>query len=63
MTTPTIHLADLVKIAEAYKILDQLVKESRLTTEQHGRYCDTIIGKVVLDRVMSSLDVKIEVKA
>ena len=63
MTTPTINLADLVKIADAYKILEQLVKESRLTNEQHGRYCDTIIGRVVLDRVLSSLDVKVEVKA
>ena len=63
MTTPTINLADLVKIADAYKVLDQLVKESRLTNEQHGRYCDTIIGRVVLDRVLSSLDVKVEVKA
>jgi hypothetical protein len=62
MTTPTINIADLVKIAEAYKILYQLVKESRLTNEQHHRFCDTIIGKIVLDRVMSSLDVKIEVK-
>ena len=63
MTTPTINLADLIKIAEAYRTLEQLVKESRLTNEQHGRYCDTIIGKVVLDRVMSSLNVKVEVKA
>ena len=63
MTTPTINLADLLKIADAYKVLDQLVKESRLTNEQHGRYCDTIIGRVVLDRVLSSLDVKVEVKA
>jgi len=63
MTTPTINLADIVKIADAYKILDTLVKESRLTNEQHGRYCDTIIGKVILDRVLSSLDVKVEVKA
>jgi len=63
MTTPTINLADLLKIAEAYRALDQLVKESRLTNEQHGRYCDTIIGKVVLDRVLSSLNVKVEVKA
>jgi len=63
MTTPTINLADLLKIANSYKLLEQLVKESRLTNEQHGRYCDTIIGKVVLDRVLSSLDVKVEVKA
>ena len=63
MTTPTINLADLFKIAESYKILEQLVKESRLTNEQHGRYCDTIIGRVVLDRVLSSLDVKVGVKA
>lgn len=67
MTTPTINLADLFKIADAYKILDklvkELVKESRLTNEQHERYCDTIIGRVVLDRVLSSLDVKVEVKA
>lgn len=63
MNTPTINLADLLKIADAYKLLEQLVKESRLTNEQHGRYCDTIIGKVVLDRVLSSLDVKVGVKA
>jgi len=63
MTTPTINLADLLKIADSYKILEQLVKESRLTNEQHGRYCDTIIGRVVMDRVLSSLDVKVEVKA
>lgn len=63
ITSPAIYLADLIKIAEAYRTLEQLVKESRLTNEQHGRYCDTIIGKVVLDRVMSSLTVKVEVKA
>ena len=63
MTTPSINLADLLKIADSYKLLEQLVKESRLTNEQHARYCDTIIGKVVLDRVLSSLDVKVEVKA
>ena len=63
MTTPTINLADLVKIADAYDILERLVKESRLTDEQHARYCDSIIGRVVLDRVMFSLDVKVEVKA
>jgi hypothetical protein len=62
-TSPAINLADLLKIAEAYRTLDQLVKESRLTNEQHGRYCDTIIGKVVLDRVLQKLDVIIEVKA
>ena len=63
MTTPTINLADLVKISEAYRILEQLVKEVRLTDEQHGRYCDAIIGRIVLDRVLRSLDVVIEVKA
>jgi hypothetical protein len=62
-TSPAINLADLLKIADAYRILDQLVKEASLTNNQHMRYCDTIVGKVVLDRVLQKLDVIIEVKA
>lgn len=62
-TSPAINLADLLKIADAYRTLDQLVKEASLTNDQHRRYCDTLIGKVVLDRVLQKLDVIIEVKA
>jgi hypothetical protein len=63
MNTPVINLADLLKISDSYKILEQIVKEVRLTDEQHGRYCDAIIGKIVLDRVLQKLDVIIEVTA
>jgi hypothetical protein len=63
MNAPVINLADLLKIADAYRVLDQLVKEVSLTNSQHVRYCDTIVGKVVLDRVLHKLDVIIEVAA
>jgi len=59
---PTINLADLLKISDSYKILEQIVKEVRLTDEQHDRYCDAIIGRVILDRLLPSLNVKVEVK-
>jgi len=62
-TSPAINLADLLKIADAYRTLDQLVKEASLTNDQHRRYCDTFMGRVVLDRVISSLNATFEVKA
>ena len=63
MSTPVINLADLLKIADAYRTLDQLVKEASLTNSQHMRYCDTFMGRVVLDRVISSLNAEFEVTA
>jgi hypothetical protein len=63
MTTPVISLADLLKIADAYRTLDELVKEANMTNGQHMRYCDTFMGRVVLDRVMASLNATFEVKA
>ena len=63
MNTSVINLADLLKIADAYRTLHQLVKEANLTHSQHVRYCDTVMGHVVLDRVISSLNATFEVKA
>jgi hypothetical protein len=63
MNNSVINLSDLLKIADAYRTLDQLAKESNLTNGQYVRYMDTFMGRVVLDRVISSLNATFEVKA
>ena len=63
MSNSAINLSDLLKIADAYRTLDQLAKESNLTNGQYVRYMDTFMGRVVLDRVISSLNATFEVKA
>ena len=61
MSNSAINLSDLLKIADAYRTLDQLAKESNLTNGQYVRYMDTFMGRVVLDRVMNSLKAEFEV--
>ena len=61
MNNPTINLADLVTIQTAFVALYDLVSEMQLTAKQFDRKLDCVRGRVVLDRVMSSLDMQIEV--
>jgi hypothetical protein len=63
MSDPSIKLADLVAIQTAFLTLYQLVDESQLTAKQFDRKLDCVHGRVVLDRVMKSLDVEFEVTA
>jgi len=63
MTNPTIKLADLVAIQTAFLTLYQLVQEVHLTKSQFDRKMDCITGRVVLERVMASLDAEFQVKA
>ena len=60
---PTIKLADLVAIQNAFLILYSLVDEVHLTSAQFERKMVCITGRVVLERVMSSLNAKFEVTA
>ena len=62
-TSPAINLTDLIEIQKAFLILYSLVDEVQLTTPQFERKMDCIHGRVVLDRVMGSLNAKFEVKA
>jgi hypothetical protein len=62
-TSPAINLTDLIEIQKAFLILYSLVDEVQLTTPQFERKMDCITGRVVLNRVMSSLTGKIEVTA
>ena len=60
---PSIKLADLVAIQTAFITLYQLVNEVQvqLTADQFDRKMDCITGRVVLDRVMSSLNTEFKV--
>lgn len=60
---PVISLSDLVEIQNAFLILQQLVNEVRLTEDQFIRKLACIQARVVLNRVMSSLDQEFEVTA
>ena len=60
-TSPAINLTDLIEIQKAFLILYSLVDEVQLTTPQFERKMDCVMGRVVLERVMSSLTGKIEV--
>lgn len=62
-TSPAINLTDLIEIQKAFLTLYSLVDEVHLNPAQFERKMDCITGRVVLDRVMSSLTGKIEVKA
>ena len=61
MNNPSIKLADLVAIQTAFLTLYQLVNEVQLTADQFDRKMDCITGRVVLDRVMSSLNTEFNV--
>ena len=63
MNNPSIKLADLVAIQTAFLTLYQLADEVQLTASQFDRKLDCVTGRVVLDRVMSSLNTKFEVIA
>ena len=61
MNNPSIRLADLVAIQTAFLTLYQLVNEVHLSASQFDRKMDCITGRVVLDRVMKSLNAEFEV--
>jgi hypothetical protein len=63
MSDPSIKLADLIAIQTAFLTLYQLADEVQLTAKQFDRKLDCVHGRVVLDRVMKSLDVEFEVTA
>ena len=63
MNNPSIKLADLVAIQTAFLTLYQLVNEVQLSASQFDRKLDCITGRVVLDRVMSSLNTEFKVTA
>jgi len=63
MNNPSIKLADLMAIQAAFLTLYQLVNEVQLNASQFDRKLDCVIGRVVLDRVMSSLNTEFEVTA
>ena len=58
-----ISLTDLIEIQTAFLILYQLVNEVHLSASQFDRKMDCITGRVVLDRVMQSLNTEFEVTA
>ena len=57
----TIKLADLVAIQTAFLILYQIVDEVQLTASQFDQKLDCVRARVVLDRVMKSLNAEFEV--
>jgi hypothetical protein len=61
MNNPTIKLADLIAIQAAFLTLYQLVQEVQLTESQFDRKLDCVVGRVVLDRVMHSLNAEFQV--
>ena len=63
MSKPAISLTDLIEIQKAFLLLYSIVDEVQLTTPQFQRKMDCILGRVVLNRVMSSLNVELEVTA
>ena len=62
-TSPAINLTDLVAIQNAFLTLYSLVDEVQLNAAQFNRKMDCIHGRVVLERVMGSLNAKFEVTA
>ena len=56
-----ISLTDLIEIQKAFLILYQLAHEVNLNESQFERKMDCIMGRVVLERVMSDLTGEIEV--
>jgi hypothetical protein len=62
-TSPAISLTDLIAIQNAFLTLYSLADEVHLNPAQFERKLDCVHGRVVLDRVMSSLNAKFEVTA
>ena len=63
MNAPIINLADLIAIQNAFVTLYNLVNEVNLSASQFERKMDCVHGRVVLDRVMRSLNAEFEVAA
>ena len=63
MNAPIINLADLIAIQNAFVTLYNLVNEVNLSASQFERKMDCVHGRVVLDRVMRSLNAEFEVTA
>jgi len=61
MSAPVINLADLIAIQNAFVTLSNLVDEVYLNASQFERKLDCVHGRVVLDRVMRSLNAEFEV--
>ena len=61
--TTTIKLADLVVIQTAFLELYELINEVELTAKQFDRKLNCVKGRVVLDRVMHSLNAEFQVTA
>jgi hypothetical protein len=57
----TISLSDLVEIQNAFNRLQSIVDEVKLNEYQFNRKLACIQGRVVLKRVMASLDAEFEV--
>ena len=63
MNAPIINLADLIAIQNAFVTLYGIVQEVNLNAGQFERKLDCVHGRVVLDRVMKSLNAEFEVTA
>ena len=61
MNTPRISLSDLIAIQNAFNTLYSLASEVQLNASQFERKMDCVRGRVVLDRVMKSLNAEFEV--
>jgi len=57
----TISLSDLIEIQNAFNRLQSIVDEVYLNAGQFERKMDCVRGRVVLKRVMASLDAEFEV--
>ncbi len=62
-TSLAIKLTDLLAIQTAFLTLYSLVDEVHLNANQFERKLDCVHGRVVLDRVMKSLNAEFEVAA
>lgn len=61
-TIPTVRLDDLLKVYKAFHCLKSIVNEVSLTSDQHARKLDAILGEVILGRIISSVNAHIEVQ-
>ena len=61
MNTPAINISDLIAIQNAFNTLYSLASEVQLNASQFERKMDCVRGRVVLDRVMKSLNAEFEV--
>ena len=63
MNNPTVSLNDLMEIEKAFRILQSIVDECALPETLFMRKLDAVLGRIVLDRVMSKFDQQIKVTA